>query len=106
MDLNNLQEKTKKWTDEVGFKWSSYAQYCHLVEEVGELGEAITVKEGERNAGSGHKGLADHSDLSEEIGDALFSLTVIANNYGINLEKSFIDTMIRYNKKMKNNKTE
>lgn len=103
MEIKELQSKIKRWTDDVGFKWSSYAQYCHLVEEVGELGEAITVKEGERKAGNGKKGLADHSDLKEELGDVLFSVTVIANRFNIDLEQAYVETVLRYNKKMKKN---
>jgi NTP pyrophosphatase (non-canonical NTP hydrolase) len=100
LDLKLLQKDVKKWTDTKGFKWSAYAEFCHLVEEVGELGEALTVKHGEREAGSGSKGLADHSDMKEELGDVLFSLIVIANRFGIDLENCFNSTIRRYNKKI------
>lgn len=98
--LKEAQLKVKKWTNKNGFKWSVYADFCHLVEEVGELGEALTVKQGERKAGSGSKGLADHSDVNEEIGDILFSLMAIANRFKVNLDDCLGLTIDRYNKKL------
>ena len=100
LDLKNLQKIVKNWVKTKGFKWSAYAEFCHLVEEVGELGEALTVKQGERQAGSGYEGLADHSDLEEEIGDILFSLIGIANRFNIDLENCFNSTIKRYDKKV------
>ena len=83
-----------------GFKWTSYAEYCHLVEEIGELGECLTVKLGERKAGSGEEGHADHSDINEEIADVLFSTVVIANRFNVDMEKCFHEAIKRYDKKV------
>ena len=79
MTIEEMQDIVKWWIDEKGFKWSAYADYCHLVEEVGELGEALVVKHGERKSGTGEHGHADHDDMEEEIADVLFSTIVIAN---------------------------
>jgi len=98
--LNEIQKIAKNWVNEKGFKWSAYASYCHLVEEVGELGEALTVKEGERNAGTGEKGDADHSDMEEELADVMFSVFDLANRFNIDMEKSFDKAIIRYDKKV------
>ena len=73
LTLQKLQKKVKEWINLHGFKWSAYADYCHLVEEVGELGEALIVKHGEREPGDGALGLADHFNLEEEIGDVLYN---------------------------------
>lgn len=96
LTLKQAQKITKDWIGKKGFKWSAYAAYCHLVEEVGELGEA----HGEREAGSGELGYADHSDMEEELADVLFSIMDIANRYDIDLEESFKKTMKRYDKKV------
>jgi NTP pyrophosphatase (non-canonical NTP hydrolase) len=101
LTINQIQEISKKWIKENGFKWSSYAEYCHLVEEVGELGEAIVVKHGERQSGSGEQGDADHDNIEEEIGDVLFSTVVIANRYNLDLEKVFEQTIKRYDEKVR-----
>lgn len=99
--IKDIQKITKEWVNQKGFKWTSYAEYCHLVEEIGELGEALTVQHGERQAGSGSQGHADHSDMDEEIGDVLFSTIVMANRYNIDIEKCFNNTIKRYDKKIK-----
>ncbi len=101
ISLKDTQKAVKDWTDKYGFKWSTYAAYCHLVEELGELGEAITVEQGERKAGSGEEGLADHSNMLEEIGDVLFCTIDMANRFGIDIEECFSYTIKRYDEKMK-----
>jgi NTP pyrophosphatase (non-canonical NTP hydrolase) len=102
--LKQVQEISEKWINEKGFKWSAYAEYCHLVEEVGELGEALVVKHGERKPGPGEKGEADHWNLGEEIGDVLFSTIVLANRFNIDLEECFNKTIVRYDKKVEKRK--
>ncbi|MBN1503356.1 hypothetical protein JW930_07490 [Candidatus Woesearchaeota archaeon] len=100
-ELNGLQIRVKEWTSEKGFKWSDYAAYCHLVEEVGELGEALVVKHGERKSGTGQIGDADHYDIEEEIGDVLFSTIALANRFNIGLDHCLDKTFDRYDKKVK-----
>ncbi|MHA1865886.1 MAG: MazG nucleotide pyrophosphohydrolase domain-containing protein [Candidatus Heimdallarchaeaceae archaeon] len=95
LSIEDLQRITKKWIAEKGFKWSAYAEYCHLVEEVGELGESLIIKQGEREAGSGELGYADHSDMEEEIGDVLFYTVVMANRFNIDLNDCFKKTIQR-----------
>lgn len=77
MDTKTLEEYQKevaKMVKRFKFDWSSYVQYIHLVEEVGELGEALTVKEGDRQQGSGEKAQADHGYVEEEFGDTFYLL--------------------------------
>ena len=95
-----IQKAVKTWINKNGSKWSAYADYCHLVEEIGELGEALTVKHGERQAGDGALGFADHSDIEEEIGDVIFSAIVLANKFDVDLDKCFEKTFKRYDKKV------
>ncbi len=104
-NLDTLKEEVHELFEMFEFKWSNYVQYVHLVEEVAELGEAITVKEGDRKGGSGEKALADHTDLEEEIGDVLFTLLEISHRYGIDLSQVTDKTFKRYISKLerKNN---
>ena len=99
LTLKEIQKKVDDWNRKIGLDWSRLIHYTHLVEEVGELGEAIAVSEGARMPGKGEAGLADHSNVKEEIGDTLFSLAVIANKSGVDLEDSFNYTLNRYKKK-------
>ena len=101
ISLKDAQKIVKDWTAKYDFKWSTYAAYCHLVEEIGEIGEAITVGQGERKAGFGEEGFADHSDMLEEIGDVLFCTIDMANRFGVDIEKCFSETIKRYNEKTK-----
>jgi len=98
--LEQYQKEVFELVKKFNFNWSTYVQYIHLVEEVGELGEAITVEEGDRKAGSGEKAQADHGNIEEEFGDVLFSLIELANKYNISLSKVMEDTFKRYEVKL------
>ena len=98
--LEQYQKEVAELVKKFNFNWSAYVQYIHLVEEVGELGEALTVKQGDRKAGSGEKALADHEDIEEEIGDVLFSLIDLTNRYNLSLDKIMKNTFLRYQKKL------
>ena len=104
--LEQYQKEVAELVKKFNFNWSTYVQFIHLVEEVGELGEALTVKQGDRKAGSGEKALADHGDIEEEIGDVLFSLIDLANRYNLNLDRIVEETFKRYQKKLLLNKDE
>jgi len=100
--LEDFEKQTKDVIKKFNYNWSLYAHFAHLVEEVGELGEAITVHTGERKAGSGKKALASHFDLREEIGDILFSTLAIATELNIDSTNALDIAFKRYGKKLKN----
>jgi NTP pyrophosphatase (non-canonical NTP hydrolase) len=100
ISLKRLQEEVHDLAMKFNFNWSNYVQYVHLVEEVAELGEALTVKEGDRTAGSGESALADHNDLLEEFGDVLFTVCELANQLDIDLNKAMEYTFKRYEAKL------
>jgi len=98
--LKDNQKEVKELTKKFNFNWSNYVQFVHLVEEVGELGEALTVHNGDRKAGSGEKALADHVDLEEEFGDVFYTLLEMCNQLNIDLTTALEKTFERYNKKL------
>jgi NTP pyrophosphatase (non-canonical NTP hydrolase) len=98
--LDDIQKDVDKTIEDFNFNWSEYVQFTHLVEEVGELGEAITVKLGDRKSGSGESALADHDDIEEEIGDILFAILSIASMFRINASKAIEKTFKRYKRKL------
>ena len=98
--MDELQNEVKKKVEQFDFNWSTYVQYIHLIEEVGELGEALTVHSGDRKAGEGTSALADHNDPREEIGDVIFTTVAIANELGINLSEIMKVTFERYERKL------
>ena len=98
--LKDYQNEVKKLTKKFNFDWSNYVQYIHLIEEVGELGEALTVYKGDRKAGTGKKALADHCNLEEEFGDILFTLLELGNQLNFDLAITLEKTFERYNRKL------
>ena len=102
--LHEYQKEVGACAKKFKFHWSNYVQFMHLVEEVGELGEAITVCEGDRKSGSGNQALADHADVHEELGDVLFALLQLGNQLKVNAEEALAATLKRYEKKLKNYK--
>ena len=104
--LTEYQTVVQNVAEQFNFNWSNYVQYIHLVEEVAELGEALTVHQGDRAAGSGEKAQADHADPKEELGDILFTVIQLANQLGVNLEEVMDETFQRYDKKLKKLKSE
>ncbi|MEI7578527.1 MAG: MazG nucleotide pyrophosphohydrolase domain-containing protein [bacterium] len=100
MNLPQLQKDVHEVAMKFKFNWSNYVQYVHLVEEVAELGEALTVHLGDRKSGSGESALADHADLQEEFGDVLFTVCELANQLDIDLVAAMNYTFKRYQGKL------
>ena len=100
--LDELQKQVGTLDSEFNFNWSLYVRYIHLVEEVGELGEALTVQQKDRKPGSGTSALADHVNIGEELGDVLFALLDLANHLHLNAEQSLTNTFKRYEQKLHN----
>lgn len=98
--LTQYQKEVKRLAEKFDLKWSTYVRYIHLVEEIGELGESITVHQGDRKAGSGEAALADHADIKEELGDVLFGVIDLAEHLGVSVVEVLEDTFKRYEKKM------
>ena len=71
---------------------------AQLTEEVGEVARIISRKYGEQTSKKGEK----VEDLGEELADVLFVLLCLANQTGVDLEKSFNEKM---KKKSKRDKT-
>lgn len=62
-------------------KWDLKTHYIDLVEEVGELGNAILVESGSKS------GKRKRADLKDSFADVLFELIMMANEAGVNLEE-------------------
>ena len=64
-------------------KWEIYQRFNDLVEEVGELANAIQVEEGYKTK------LRKKSELIDSVCDVLFSIFLVASHYKIDLEKEY-----------------
>ena len=86
MDLNTLQKKVDDWIKKYGVRYfDELTNMAQLTEEVGEVARIISRTYGEQSI----KENEELNDLSEELADVLFVLLCLANQTGIDLEKSF-----------------
>lgn len=74
-------------TNRNGREWTGEELALGFVGDVGDLMKLIQAKEGIR--------AADNLDetLAHELGDCLWSVIVLADKYGVDLEKAFLKTM-------------
>jgi len=85
--LNDYQEwVADAWTKSPKENVSERDELLFLMEEVGEMAEAVRKM-------SGNKDNKDfQADLEKEFGDILLTLITLANRYGVDLEKAFLKT--------------
>jgi NTP pyrophosphatase (non-canonical NTP hydrolase) len=70
-----------------GRSWSGEELTLGLVGDVGDLCKLVESKEGVREVQD------VDIKLAHELSDCLWAIIVIADRYGVNLEKEFIDSM-------------
>lgn len=84
-----LQEDVEELVKSLSGYWKPFEMLAALVEEVGELADAMLAFEGVKGEGG-------REQLEEEIGDVLFALACIANHYGIDLDGALKATILKY----------
>lgn len=88
MRLNEAVAETKKVKDKMpGKPWGIYQRLNDLVEETGELANAIQVKEGWKTKNRAK------AELVNSVCDVLYSILLIAELYNIDLEKEYPDVL-------------
>ncbi|WP_438492205.1 MazG nucleotide pyrophosphohydrolase domain-containing protein [Paenibacillus sp. IHBB 3054] len=92
MDITDFQEWVKQYYQDRG--WSDldiFIRFGFLAEETGEVARAIRALEIGRDRPDESRGSFEEnkSQLTEELGDVLGNLIVIANKYDISLEEIF-----------------
>ena len=99
MELHVLQKKVDDWIKKYGVRYfDELTNMAQLTEEVGEVARIISRVYGEQSIKKDEK----INDLGEELADVLFVLICLANQTGIDLEKSFEEKL---EKKSKRDKT-
>ena len=85
MNLSGFKKITKEVVRKFpGKQWKAEIRTLDLVEEVGELCNAILVTEG-------HKGKKRaKAELADSLVDILFDLILLADIYKINLDKEYL----------------
>lgn len=84
--LKEIQKIVDGWINqfEEGY-WPPLAQLAGLVEEVGEVARVVNESEGAKP----RKKDEEKKELGIELADVLFKIAALANQYGVDLEKSF-----------------
>lgn len=102
MDIKEIQrlavevcERHKELDNRQGRKvWSREDYIKGLVGDVADLLQASMVKDGTRQAPP------DGEHFEHEVGDVLMGICVVAHEYGIDIEKAFLNTVDGLNKRM------
>ena len=86
MEIKNLQLRVDNWIKNHGVRYfNELTNMAQLTEEVGEVARIISRKYGEQSFKDSDKDI----DLAGELADVLFVLLCLANQTGIDLQKSF-----------------
>ena len=90
MEIKNLQLKVDDWIKSHGVRYfNELTNMAQLTEEVGEVARIISRKYGEQSFKNSDKTV----DLAGELSDVLFVLLCLANQTGVDLQKSFDDRL-------------
>ena len=83
------------WIKQRGQYWSPLSQYARLTEEVGELGRELNFRFGDKPRAA--KDAA--GSISDELGDVLFIVILLANYLGIDLVSALSGTLEKYDRR-------
>ncbi|MDH4212845.1 MAG: hypothetical protein ACFFCT_10920 [Candidatus Odinarchaeota archaeon] len=93
MHLKEIQEKLHNFEKARGWnKFPASLVFTHLIEELGEISRHITVEEGYKAIGLGHKA-PDKSELHREFAQVFNLFAQLANHYKIDLEASILSEL-------------
>ena len=91
-DLPAIQVLIDAWIKRRGRYWSPLSQYARLAEEVGELGRELNFRFGDKPRTSKDA----PGSLTDELGDVLFIVVLLANDLGIDLLTALSATLRKY----------
>jgi NTP pyrophosphatase (non-canonical NTP hydrolase) len=90
MSIKEMQEQVDRWIVDHGVRYfSELTNMALLAEEVGEVARIIARTYGDQSVKQGENTLP----LADELTDVLFVLICIANQTGVDLEKSFLENL-------------
>ena len=99
MDLKKAQKEVDDWITVHGVRYfNELTNMAILSEEVGEVAKIIARKYGEQS----QKKDDNIENLADELADVLFVLICLANQTGIDLEKSFKQNLDKKTERDKN----
>src|SRR5207244_6859916 len=93
--LPALQQFLAAWIKQRGGYWSPLSQYARLAEEVGELGRELNFEFGDKPRAAKDAG----GSVTDELGDVLFIVVLLANYLGIDLVAALSGTLEKYERR-------
>ena len=96
--MENIQKKTNAIAERFPNKFSKEQRYIDLVEETGELAQAILFESGVKK--NKVKGTKTKDDIADALADMLFNMYVLAEQYDIDLDKEYIEMLERLNRRI------
>ena len=95
--LNHYKKETKAVAEKIkNENWTIHTRFVELVEEVGELANAIQTEEGFKSK------KRKKSDVTNSVCDILFELMMIADHYNIDLDTEYLAVLEEIDKRNKN----
>src|SRR5438067_9982422 len=95
-DLRAIQAFVDQWIKQRGRYWSPLSQYARLAEEVGELGRELNFRFGDKPRTPKDA----PGSLTDELGDVLFIVVLLANDLGIDLLTALSATLRKYERRV------
>ena len=94
--MKKIQKQVDEWVKQykIGY-FKPHEILARLMEEVGELAREINHQFGPKKKKTTEK----KKEVSDEIGDIIFTLVCLANSLGLDLDKSFQKVMDKLNKR-------
>ena len=90
MEIKNLQIQVDNWINSHGVRYfNELTNMAQLSEEVGEVARIISRRYGEQSEKESDKKI----DLGEDLADVMFVVLCLANQTGVDLQKSFDSKM-------------
>jgi NTP pyrophosphatase (non-canonical NTP hydrolase) len=89
MNFDALQEIVDQWIQGHGRYWNKFEILARLTEDLGEISTTLQHTEGLRTG-------RDELNLSDEIGDLLFTLAAFANVNGLHLGACVDGVLAKY----------
>ncbi len=93
MDLSQIQKVIAEFERARGWdKFPASQVFTHLIEELGEISRHITVEEGYKAIGLGHKA-PSKDDLPREFAQVFNLFMQLVNHFDVDLESSVISEL-------------
>ncbi|MFA5406621.1 MAG: MazG nucleotide pyrophosphohydrolase domain-containing protein [Candidatus Nanoarchaeia archaeon] len=94
--MNNFQLIVNSFCEAHGLNSSPETCFIDLLSELGEVGKELL-----RMSDYGHKKTAVNNEIKGELGDAFYSLIMLANSTGVNLEEELKNALEKYEERFK-----